>query len=63
MDENLNNNGNVQIPVPEKNDYPAQEQQTSAAPPIPPVANNSQQAIPGYKSKTNVTYQKTINQG
>ena len=32
MDENLNNNGNVQIPVPEKNDYPAQEQQTSAAP-------------------------------
>ena len=63
MDENLNNNGNVQIPVPEKNDYPAQEQQTSAAPPIPPVANNSQQAIPGYQSQPNVTYQQPINQG
>ena len=63
MDENLNNNVNVQIPVPEKNDYPAQEQQTSAAPPIPPVANNSQQAIPGYQSQPNVTYQQPINQG
>ena len=63
MDENLNNNGNVQNPVPEKNDYPAQEHQTGAAPPIPPVANNSQQAIPGYQSQPNVTYQQPINQG
>ena len=63
MDENLNNNGNVQIPVPEKNDYPTQEQQTGAAPQTPPVVNNSQQVIPGYQQQPNQPYQPPVNQG
>ena len=62
MDENLNN-GNVQIPVPKKNDYPTQEQQTGAAPQTPPVVNNSQQVIPGYQQQPNQPYQQPVNQG
>lgn len=63
MDENLNNNGNVQIPVPEKNDYPTQKQETGVAPQTPPVVNNSQQVIPGYQQQPNQPYQQPVNQG
>lgn len=63
MDENLNNNGNVQIPVPEKNDYPPQEQNAGVAPQTPPVGNNAQPVNQGYQQQPNQPYHQPVNQG
>ncbi len=62
MDENLNNNGNVQIPIPENNDSVAQDLQatvTAQTMPIsdvaPTAAPEQPQTVPGYQQPQQFT--------